>query len=117
MGKLKTVNTSPKSCKPGPKKDEIFIKLPKQSRYPKKLYFRDECYRVLFKKNFKCYGETDFEKKTITIKHGLPPRALLSTFIHEVLHALECEHSIDLKHSTVYALELGILEMLMDNFL
>lgn len=96
----------------------ISIKLPSQKDYPKKIYIQAVCYRVIFKKNFAHFGETDGDRKVITIKAGLKPRAMLTTFIHELLHVIEFERpSTNLKHSQVYALEESIMELLLDNFL
>lgn len=90
--------------------------LPRQSAYPKKIYFADECYRVKFKKNFDCYGETDSGKRTITIKYGMGKRAIFSTFIHELLHLIEFEAPMKMKHKNIYKLEEAIVELLLDNF-
>lgn len=93
------------------------LSLPTQGMYPKQVYFADECYKVIFKKGLKCYGITDSGDRTITIKHGLSPRALLATFIHELLHVIEFEGPLKMSHKQVYRMELFILEILIDNFL
>lgn len=93
------------------------LKLPIQSKYPKVIHFGTEVYRIKFKKGLDCYGQTDPSKKTITIKHGLSPRMLLTTFVHELLHLCEFEHPVKIKHKTVYKLEQAIMELLLDNFL
>jgi hypothetical protein len=93
------------------------VRLPLQRSYPREVFIADECYKVRFKKNLDCYGITDSETKTITIKDGLSPRALLATYIHELLHAVEFEKPIKLPHKLVYDLESAIVEMLVDNFL
>lgn len=118
MVKRKTTSTSSASSKRGKKSASmVSISLPKQSQYPKAVYFGTEIYKLVFKKGFDCYGETDWEKKTITIKAGLSPRQILSTFIHELLHVIEGEQPLKIKHSDVYSLERAILEILLDNFL
>lgn len=93
------------------------INLPLQKSYPKQIHFSDCVYKILFKKNLKCYGETDAEKKTITIKSGLSPRQTLHTFVHECLHVIEFEHPLKITHAMVYELEKAIVEILLDNFL
>lgn len=93
------------------------FKLPLQKSYPKKIHFGDEVYKIIFKKNLSCYGETDPVKKTIKIKDGLSSRQLLATIVHELLHVAEFEVPISLKHKTVYKLEQAIMEILLDNFL
>lgn len=93
------------------------FKLPLQKNYPRKVYFADECYKIVFKKNLECYGITDPEKKTITIKDGLSPRALLATWVHEMIHLMEMEQPIKISHKDVYKWERAVVELLIDNFL
>ena len=93
------------------------MKLPKASSYPKSIYFGTEDYKIIFKKNFECFGETDPEAHTVTIKKGMSRRATLATFVHELLHVIEIEDSMKLSHATIYALEKAIVELLLDNFL
>lgn len=95
----------------------ISFKLPRQSQYPRKIYYTNECYKVIFKKKLDCYGITDPQTKTITIKDGLSARQLLSTFIHELAHVVEFERPLKIKHKDVYKLETAIVELLLDNFL
>ena len=95
----------------------IKIKLPTQKMYPRKIFLRDDCWKIVFKKNLDCYGITDSGNNTITIKSGLAPRALLATFIHELMHAIEFNTPLKIKHKDVYALEEAIVELLLDNFL
>ena len=93
------------------------IKLPRQASYPKKVYFRDEVYYIKFKKNFHCYGETDPLKKVITIQSGMSARETLATLIHELLHVIEFESPLKVKHKMIYKLERAMVEILIDNFL
>jgi Zn-dependent peptidase ImmA (M78 family) len=93
------------------------IKLPLQSEYPNKIHFSDVVYRVKFKKGLKCYGYTDSSKKLIVIKKGISPRQTLCTFVHELLHVIEFDHPVKIKHKTIYKLEAAIVELLLDNFL
>lgn len=91
--------------------------LPKQEHYPSKIYAATEAYTVVFVKNLKCYGETDPEKHVIRLKDGMSRRSLFVTFVHELLHVLEFEHNIPIKHKMVYQLERAITELIFDNFL
>lgn len=97
------------------KKHAVF-RLPTQAQYPKKIYFSNEVYTIKFVKKLDCYGETDASKKTITIKDGLAPRALLCTVLHELLHVVEFEFPLKIKHKDVYDLEKALSELLIDNF-
>lgn len=93
------------------------INLPHPKTYPKYIHFSDSVWHIKFKKNLNCYGLTSASKKTIYIKKGLSARQTLSTFIHELLHVIEFDHPVKLKHKTIYKLEAAILEILLDNFL
>jgi hypothetical protein len=91
--------------------------LPKPKSYPKEIFFGSEKYKIKFKKNFDKYGETNAAKKTITIKAGMSRRTTMTTLIHELLHVLEFEIPVKIKHKTIYKLESAIMELLLDNFL
>jgi hypothetical protein len=93
------------------------ISLPLPGAYPKRIYFANECYKIRFNKRLKCYGITDAETKTITIKAGLSPRAFLETLIHELLHVIEFEMPLKMRHKKVYKLERAITNLVLDNFL
>jgi hypothetical protein len=92
------------------------IKLPNQSNYPKFIYFGPERYKVKFVK-MDDYGETDPVMKEIRIKKDISPRETMSTFIHELLHVVEFEADIPIKHKTIHRLEKALFELLVDNFL
>jgi hypothetical protein len=93
------------------------IKLPRQAAYPKKIYFSDTAYKVKFQRGLDCFGKTNDTIKVIAIKKGLSERETLATFIHEILHVIEFETPVKLKHKTIYKLEKAIVEILLDNFL
>lgn len=93
------------------------LRLPTQKEYPKEIHFGHEVYKIKFVKKFKHFGETDSEKKTIVLRDGLGPVQLLSTFIHELLHVIEFEKPLKIKHKHVYKLEQSLVEILLDNFL
>lgn len=90
--------------------------VPKIKDYPKKFYLKGACYKVKFIKNLEVLGETDPDKKTIKIRHGMSRHETFRTMIHEVLHLIEFEFPVDLPHKTVYKLEEAIFMFLMDNF-
>lgn len=91
--------------------------LPDQDKYPKKIYIRNDVYKVVFKEGLKDFGDTDPVKLVIRIKSGMSKRETFSTFIHEVLHALEFSHDIKIKHKQVHKMERALFELLVDNFL
>lgn len=92
------------------------MNLPEQRKYPKKIYFGKEVYTIKFVKKLDCFGDTDSVKKLIRIKKGISKRETFQTFIHELLHVIEFEAPIKIKHSMIYELEKAIFELLFDNF-
>lgn len=98
-------------------KRTLRLAFPEQHTYPDTIYFKKESYRLIFVRGLDCYGETDSGEKTIKIKKGLSPRETFSTLIHELLHVIEFEAPVRIKHRTVYKLEKALFNLLVDNFL
>lgn len=92
-------------------------KLPNPANYPASVYVTNESYRIVFSSKLQDFGICDPEKKTITIKSGMSDRETFNTLVHELLHAIEFEHGLKIKHKMIYKLEKAIVEMLVDNFL
>lgn len=94
--------------------------LPKAYQYPKSLLVGESSYRVRFAKTIErdaeCVGLCNYDTKLITIKKGQTDVERFKTFVHEVLHAIEMEHKIKIKHKEVYKLEQCIVEFLLRNF-
>lgn len=97
------------------REDKLMLKIP--VKYPKKVYLRGECYRVEFVKGLKNIGETDPTKKVIKIRKGMSKNETFRTYIHELLHFLEFEFPVKIKHKTVYKLEKAIFQLIIDNFI
>ncbi len=93
------------------------LNLVPQDKYPSKIHVGSEVYTIKFVRGLKCYGVTDSGDKTIKIKKGLSPRETMKTLIHELLHAVDFEHDIGIKHKKVYALEEALFGLIYDNFL
>lgn len=92
------------------------MRLPKKGEYPKELILGTLAYEVLFKHLKHNVGETDPNKKTISIEVHVDDLERFSTFIHEVLHMIDIEYGIKLKHAQIYALERALTRFFMDNF-
>lgn len=96
------------------------MRLPRIKDYPKSILVRDEEYRISFVKVIKgdptTLGQCCSSECKIWIKKGQGPAETLKTFVHEVLHALEFEYKIKIKHRSVYRLEVAIFELLLANF-
>ncbi len=93
------------------------MRVPEIKDYPKQIYLRGSIYKVVFVKNMADLGETDWAKKTIRIKAGMSKNETFRTFLHELLHFLEFEWPIKLKHKQVYKLEKAIFQLIIDNFI
>lgn len=64
------------------------------------------------------WGLCDYETETIFIKRSLTVDAKIITFVHELLHCFDHEdYGIEIPHHLIYALELPIAKLIMDNFL
>lgn len=59
-----------------------------------------------------CCAETE----TIYLAKNQSDRDLLKTLIHEILHAVEFEWDIDIRHKQIYALEEPLYRLIADNF-
>lgn len=93
------------------------MRIPKPSQYPKRVHLKGETYKIKFVKGLKDLGNTDASKNLIRIRKGMSNTETFKTVIHEILHLLEFEWPIRLKHKTVYKLEEAIFSFLLDNFL
>lgn len=90
--------------------------------YPSKIKVGKSTYRVKLVPHIEeingnvTRGYCESEEKLITLLSTQNEKDLFSTFIHELLHAIEAEHKVKLKHSLVYALETPVAEALLRNF-
>jgi hypothetical protein len=97
------------------------MRLPKETQYPKTVLIGNEQYLIKFLKRLpsdkggSTMGDCDSGKKLIRIRMGLSAKERLSTYIHEVLHAMEFEYEIPIKHEMVYELETAITDFLIAN--
>ena len=73
-------------------------------------------YQVVVKQDHENHGDVDLNKKVITLNDDSPDE-MLSTLIHELLHAIDHEYLANsLKHWQVYGLERALYRFLTDNF-
>lgn len=97
-------------------------------KYPKTMKIKEDVWHVKFVKKVpeRHYGKEvicglcDPSEMVIYIKTGMTREETFSTFIHELLHAIEAswDFYIDRSHAhpKVYALESALLQILKDNF-
>lgn len=81
----------------------------RQKDFPREIEVGDDIWEVRFCRRVPDEGEEtvglcDPSDYLIWIKQGLSPRDRMETFIHEVLHAIEFSHDIDIPHRLVYAI-------------
>jgi hypothetical protein len=99
---------------------------PRQSDYPREILVGDAMYRIRFVRKIKegtirqgsdleVVGLCDPSEKEILIIQGLDPLERFKAFIHELLHAIEFEHDIDIAHKLIYQLEEPIAAILIEN--
>lgn len=99
------------------------MRLPRKSEYPKELDIpcKDgtiQTYEIKWARKFKDrmqMAECDPGAHEITIKLGQTPTETFRCFIHEILHAIEFEMHIDIKHSMIYKLEEALFHLLKLN--
>lgn len=95
------------------------MQFPKLKDYPKQIILNDAIYEVKFVNQLRdkeMLAECDSSDQTIRIKKGLGPAETFRCFIHEVLHLIEFEGPIELKHKTIYRLEEEIFKLFLNNF-
>lgn len=74
-------------------------------------------YTVLFvdKLDIDNMGVCDPNTRQILILLGMSTKDTLATFIHELLHAMEFEHGIEIPHKAVHQLDVAIESLLRLN--
>lgn len=96
------------------------MRLPPPDKYPKEIVVKDEVWKIKFVKIIgrdpNCLGITIWPDRIIKIKSTQSHPQILTTFIHELLHAISFEHDFQLPHKTVYDLERSIVDLLLVNF-
>jgi len=92
------------------------VKIPSIKDYPKKIHLRHTTYKIRFVKRLGACGETDPNKFEIRIKKGMSRNETFRTLLHEVLHLVEFEWPVKLKHKTIWKLEAALFDLLIDNF-
>ena len=99
------------------------MKLPNKKDLAKGWLINDSIWKVLFVKSIKygnknkgIVGITDFSSQEIHIKTNQSKTETLSTFIHEILHAMDEEYDMKLTHKQIYQLEEAIMDFMASNF-
>jgi hypothetical protein len=97
------------------------VKLPGYKAYKREYHVGEETYSLRFVakipgESSETLGLCDPESRVIYVKKGLSKAMLFRTVTHELIHALEFEYELPIKHSLVYQLERALVDMLLMNF-
>jgi len=60
-------------------------------------------------------GEHDMQKQEIKVKNSIHPELQRDTLLHEILHAIDEQLDMRLKHRQVHALAVAIMQVLREN--
>ncbi len=63
----------------------------------------------------KCRGLCDGNTRTIYVYGGQRKKAVISTFWHEVLHAIDFTYGINIPHHVIYAIEGAMTDLIAKN--
>lgn len=93
------------------------MRAPKRSEYPKniKVGFAQVPYKIRFVSDKKWLGKCSYNRRTIWLNSKQPDRNLFTTFLHELLHAIEFETGTRIKHKIIYRFEEGLYSFLTNN--
>lgn len=92
------------------------MRLPSKKDYPKKVRLGGTEYKIVFKRMKHNSGLTDASKQTIFIDPDQDDFSMFSTLIHELIHFIEFEYPMKIKHKQVYKFEKAIMQLIVDNF-
>lgn len=62
-----------------------------------------------------CYGQVFYDRQEIYINKNYRKKHRKATLLHEVIHAIDEQYSIDLKEEQVVSLTHGLMSVLKDN--
>lgn len=91
-----------------------------EKQYPKQLRIRKKMYKIKIVNVIEgdpgilgiCYRK----KPLIKLKRRKNKAKLFRAFIHELLHSLEFEWDIEIKHKSIYKYEKALVRLLEDNY-
>jgi hypothetical protein len=88
-------------------------KIPPRVQVAKNVYY-EICWVDAFRSP-ETLGETRFDTRQILIKLGMSPKETVTTYLHELGHALSAEYNANLTEAQVLALESALYFMLKDS--
>lgn len=101
-----------------PKEKEPKYPVGAPSQYPNTMLVGDSCWAIKLVRDIEgksAYGAADPTCKTIYIEMAQTRKEMMSTMIHELLHAIEIEYGLTIRHKMVNNLEVALTNLLVDN--
>lgn len=87
----------------------------KRLRRVKRILFGDAIYKLELRPLKNDCGHVDPNKRIMRIDPRLDNDEMLKTFIHELIHLMEIEAGIKIKHADVYRWERAVFKLLKSN--
>lgn len=93
------------------------VKAPAASQYPRQILIgaAQIPYSIVFIKDKSWLGKCSLKKRTIWLNAKQPRTHLFMTFLHELLHAIEFESGMKIKHQRIYEFEDGLYNFFINN--
>jgi hypothetical protein len=82
---------------------------------PKTLKIIGKRYKIIKRKDFDSYGESDEQKQTIKLREEMLPDLELDTLIHEITHAIDHQMSLKMTERQVHGVGTGLAAVFIDN--
>jgi hypothetical protein len=97
------------------------IRYPRPSEYPEKIevlpgvFYHISFHKVILRDR-NCHGSCNDTNRRIRLRLGQSNRALLETFVHELLHAIEFELKLKIPHKSLDEVATALVRVLALNF-
>lgn len=93
------------------------MKVPSKKQYPDYVIVgpNKAAYSIEFVKGQQWLGKCTYEEKLIQLSSWTSNSVTFSTFIHELLHAIEFESGGSIKHKVIYRIEEGLYAFFLNN--
>ena len=101
-----------------PKSKEPKYPMGSPSQYPNSMLVGDSVWAVKLVRKIEqssAYGACDPQVKTIYLEMAQSRKEMMSTFLHELIHAIEIEYGLTIRHKLVGNLEVAFLNLLAEN--
>lgn len=86
--------------------------------YPNTMLVGDSVWEIKLVKDIQqsdAYGACDPQCKTIYLEMAQTRKEMMSTFLHELIHAIEIEYGLTIRHKLVNNLEVALTNLIVEN--